>query len=339
MDDLYDQLQIILPDILPIIAGYSIDRVSVFKTFRVVNRLFKSCADKMFPTGDIDFANHFKTIYRKYHMVPDHYESILLDPSNISVFPNNMWDLFNFILLHTHLYDFDEMVVRITPHLLQIGLIHDEGSHCIQKISEKVSLSPANVLAGLWILEQIHGKYAKLTPLIDALVNDVSVRMLCRESVVSLQCVIDNPQYEWDYDALSSNTNITKEFYLANQDKNWNINSMIFHLPFEFAKSLVREKDDIRRLLIRRDVTWEFLTENFSYFDKVGRVYIISKPDCVRMDHERWKQIMIGFRQTYDISVYYGIKHKQTWKNYDPNIHKFKLEKHDDFRWLSCFDY
>ncbi len=314
MDDrnTYDQFQNILPDVLPIIARFAIDRGSVFKAFRETSRLFRDVAVKVCPDGDEVFADHYKTIVKKYNIVPKLADSMILDLPEITpahIFTDKFqWD----VLPHTNRYDFDDMVLKLTPFcmknpkmmdyikLFRPNLTDDEIRAGYQKIDKEYS--PFNVYhikTGIWLLERLFGNYfntSSSSKLLDILWNDLNLNVKFREKAVPLKVVQYNPQYPWNFGYLSSNPNITKGFYLAHKNKNWNRRRLLYRLNFEFASSIALP-GDICLLLSRSDVTWDFLEKNIKLLGGYLPLLIKFWPPCVGSNTDRINMVLTWLEQ------------------------------------------
>ncbi len=329
--DVADTLHQILPDILPIIAGH-IDCGSFYKSFRAVCRQFRQVADKMHPKGDEIFANHYKTIFRKYHMVPRENDSIILDLPEVrftNIFYSKLINAFDC----THLYNFDEMVTQLTAifeensDTTNIRFITGCVNHhptVLQKIADKTGLTLHNVMIGIWLLvDKLKGEYvsSERTYLNVAILNELQLSLKDREIFIDLDVVIKNPHYPWNLSLLSCNPCVTKEFYEAHPSREWNSYDLMRNTSdFEFARTLMRDPEDIEILLRRYDVPWDFLIENLTCLWEIDGIRIYRKPK--NTPKKGWKQLLYVLDRM-DINVEYANEYYAdhlTWKDYNPEI-------------------
>ncbi len=314
--DTYDHLQIILPDILPIVARH-INTGAVFKAFREVSRLFKKVIEEAHPEGDIVFADHYRTIIARYHMVLNREEYIYFNLPNIipdmtrSEFMDLTEQLFNIY--------FDELVTNIMPFLENVNNNdYPDDSDAIRQIAEEMVkrdndsvLNDNNltqlhvdmirrVKAGIWIINvNAFNDFKDLesSKLFVAIMNNMNIRIEVREYMCSLDVIENNPTYDWDYSAISSNPHLTKEFYLAHRNEVWSTEAVIRNptLTFEEAKQIAELSDwgyTSCCLLSRVDVPWDFLLDNIRRLSEISpRIILYTKPNCANTV-TKWRQVV-----------------------------------------------
>ncbi len=268
-----------MTDILPIIARYAIDRGSYFKSFRSVNRLFKSTADKVFPRGDNIFANWRKTLIRKYNMVPTFDDAVMMDLPNISV------GLPTIPLMRALGFmkwiDLDQLVENLIKNT------YFDNDFTSGKVYGKCDY--VNTIRWLVEICMMLPRLEFQSVMFDKTISDLSFYMEYRGRFVPISVVSANPDYKWNWNDLSINRNVTKEFYLENIDKPWNIRELVYNpgVDYEFAKFL-----DPMECLYRIDVPWEELEANLQTLADTGFV-IYTKPHCV-ISHTcqtRWQKL------------------------------------------------
>lgn len=316
INSVYDRLHLILPDILPIIAG-NIDRGSFFKAFRETSRLFKSTADKMFPEGDIDFSHWRKTTIRQYNMVPTQIDSIMLGLPNIpdGITANQLM----MALYDAKNIDFDQLITN----LMDCDIEHIPNTYKAHR--NKIRM-------GVWLIELAcyHGDFhlQKLfggQELFEDIISDPSIRMNFKAMIMPISVVINNPNQQWNWDPLSYNRNITEEFYLANKEKLWSIYGLLlnYSLSFDF---LVKQFGHHEVLLYRFDVPWDYLMEHINEVHP-QRLVVYAKPYCVKGDDEKWNKLV-------EILLTLGVKVKKnlipfSWKEeYQVMPDKFSMGRH-----------
>ncbi len=310
-DLIRDDIDMILPDILPIIAGYAIDRGSYYKTFRSVSRLFKLVADRVFPNGDIEFANNRKMTLLRYNMVPTIIDLVILRLPDI---PDEC--------VHEHYllsalsavkwFDFDKLV----ENLMESKLIKIA---CIDKTKKSV---------GRWLLEQMWvSRVFDIWPKcqLDIPFDIFDKRILGIEQYAPLSVALmfaeenNDVDYKFKWRVLSQNKNITREFYLANLDKPWDINFLVHNpgIDFETAKSI-----DPLKCLFRLDVPWEYLEPNLHNLPTYG-MYLNTRPYCADLTkdstiEDRWEYIIAKLKEKYSFRYsekYFEFPAPASWKD------------------------
>ncbi len=322
-----EPLHSILPDILPAIVR-RIDRGSTFKAFRTVNRLFKSCTDALYPTGDIDFADHDRTIAMHHNIPMTKCDTIFAclsdmrhwvdgDPINsdlVCIIESTNISEFYYVCENLRPDLFDVFVAHLVP-IQKMKRWHPRKRVCrilAKELNVDVKLVKVATLVMSCRLSPANSK------LYDAILRDITIDLDSRERLAPLSLIEETIDvYEWDFQKLSMNKNITKEFYLAHQDEDWNVYSLLIHtgLDHEFVKTLDWRKDPILRedeiemiLFERIDVPWEHLLEFIPVF--INRDIICRQPWCA---DQRWQELLGLLRERVNVTIYEEL----TWKNYN----------------------
>ncbi len=327
LDTILDYLHAILPDILPNIAG-NIDRGSTFKAFRETSRLFKSVADRVFPNGDIDFANWRKTTIRRHNMVPTQIDSLLFDLPNI---PDDIdIDQLSQALCDAKNINFDQLVDNILCSDMEfpgrMGQYHST-------VSDEDRMN-----VGVWVINHMvnHNIHIRVfehqTTLFNKIVSDRTLEIRSLDLIVPLSVIMANSHQYWNYNLVSSNCNLTKEFYLANLNKAW-IKSDVIENPalnFEEARSL--EIDKLYQYCIcRMDVPFDYLmtrilddwpkTTDKTTLGQPTVFTIYTKPFCVATDDIKWEQLLAHMRSNGAVIKYARDRMvPYSWKDEDQNM-------------------
>ncbi len=331
-----------LVDVLPQIAYYTIDSGLMFKNFRMVSRLFLKIADRLrwrytvksnqksgssdeisnmmngsdgLP-GDIYFADHRKTILKKFNMVPN-----IIDLSVESI----PWDIIQFDAARTILFKYPDMFDFIAEHI-NLGLYrHHVHGHDVKRLAKELQIDAQVVLNGFMILRTYsHLNVSTSSKLAKAILKAQILSVESQSALADLEMIKRNPDYPWDYHHISSNYNLTKEFYLANKDKGWRTVRLCLNtsLDFDFICTLHPTIS-----FCRIDVPWEYLIE-FAKSSLESVFYrFMYVPDCVVGRKDRWEQLITIMKNkgiTFENEQIFDNLHA-TWKTYDPDVHLFSV--------------
>ncbi len=360
------------PDILPIIARFAVGRGSTFKAFRSVCRLFKSVADKIFPTGDIDFANNRNTIFMKHNMVLNILNSVLMFVSELkgwkwsdeltipvalqeylsNISPADIYTMF----FRLGPYDFDTLVFVLTPFYKHFNSPNfPRMPHKVQGVSDRLGVPPKAVkVAALLMNGIISNSFTQptiISDLYDAIMNDLDIVLLTREYIAQMpliQKALESGNI--DFECLSSNPNITKEFYLAHQDEDWDYDELSMNpgLDFEFVETHFKKMCRFQRM----DVPFEKILEYLPLIDNSENKIVLycRRPLCVRTDKshrdtetspisdytpdEKWEKILSLMRKHAGNFIIYE---ELNWKNYGRLIDTQTVTKLKDSWWFGAF--
>lgn len=178
---------------------------------------------------------------------------------------------------------------------------------------------------------------------------------------VTMEFVLANPQFYWDYDILIANPNITWDIICANPQIPWNKNLFVYNPNFSYD-ILVNNMDIFRPVLFdgyipiryireninlpwnwynitaNNDIDIEFILENahrplnWSYVSTCGNLTI---KDIIDNPQLPWDYSTISF--SYDITIDIAIKYKDklNWIYISENkgITPSDIEKHIDLPW------
>lgn len=222
--------------------------------------------------GDIHFANHITTILRRFN-IPPTVEDLTLDERATMYMEKELpfMDAFRGI-------SFDDL-----DHLSETVVINHLSHHMdYSEQAEKMGCSKdtARTFVNLWmIIMQFKTTQINTSKLATNFLNHFD-----SDDIWSAHAGLDElskprTQSDWNWNIASRNRNITKEFYLANQDKKWHIHTLSVNLSldFDFACQLSNYA------VFRMDVTWDFLLENLdSVRNDWVQYHIIDIPACIR---------------------------------------------------------